>query len=39
LETEVRGDSDDDLEEEVPASLDGYATRGIDEKRRGSPVR
>jgi len=39
VETEVRGDSEDDLEEEVPTSLDGYATGGIDEKRRVSPVR
>jgi len=39
VETEVRGDSDDDLGEEAPTSLDGYATGGVEEERRRSPVR
>jgi len=39
VETEVKGNSEDDLEEEVPTSLNGYATRGIDKERRVSSVR
>jgi len=35
-ETEMRGDSEDDYKEEVPASLDGYATGGIERRHRAS---
>jgi len=38
-ETEMKVDSDEDFEEEVPASLDGYATGGIERERRLSPTR
>jgi len=38
-ETEMKVDSDEDFEEEVPASLDGYATGGIERGRRVSPTR
>jgi len=38
-ETAIRGDSEDDFEEEVPASLDGYATGGIEKERRVSSFR
>jgi len=31
-ETEMKGDSEDDFEEEVPVSLDGYATGGLRKK-------
>jgi len=38
-ETEMKVDSDEDFEEEVPASLDGYATVGIERGRRVSRTR